>query len=96
MKKPHLPKIRKILRDHPDGMTVNQIHELLPEINRPHTIRKCLLSMPDSYVDRWTISKGNRGQYEKVWCVVVPPSDCPHPKDRWRETPKSKWVVLQV
>jgi hypothetical protein len=42
-----------------------------------------LTRMPDAYVDRWT--EPNKYQStEQVWCVVVPPENCPRP-DRRRE-----------
>lgn len=43
-------------------------------------VRLALKSMPDTYVDRWEGPK--RGQYAEVFCVVIPPPDCPHPTRR--------------
>jgi len=96
MKKPHLPDIREIMRATPDGMTTNQLHKALPHIKRVNTIRKCLERMPDAYIDRWVINPGNRGQYEAVWCVVIPPKHCPHPTDRHSRQPKTQWVTAQT
>lgn len=70
--------LRKILRQHPDGLTANQLETLVPF--SPSDIRRSLSAMPDVFVDRWV--KGGRGQYEKVWCAVHVPANCPHPKDR--------------
>lgn len=40
-------------------------------------VRLALEAMPDAYVDRW--DGPTRGQFAAVWCVVVPPPNCPHP-----------------
>ena len=88
MKKPHTPEIRRILRDHPDGLTIKHIHALLPQINKTATVKSSLVKMPDAYIDRWI--KGKRGQYEAVWAVVVPPPNCPDPRDRFYQT---RWVT---
>lgn len=70
--------IRVALRGVPDGMTLNDLAELL---GRDHNnVRKVLRSMPDTYIDRWETAP--RGQYKAVWCIVVPPSDCPRPDGR--------------
>jgi len=44
------------------------------------TIKRALEQMPDAYIDRWEAYKG-RGQlpWRAVWCVVVPPKNCPMP-----------------
>lgn len=86
MKKTHIPAIRTLLRDNEPGMTCNEIKAKLPYIYKVETIRKCLERMPDAFIDRWI--KGARGQYHAVWCVVVPPPHCPHPKDRYV---RSEW-----
>ena len=86
MKKPHIPDIRVLLRNNPDGLSVAQIKAVLTKINKPETVRKCLERMPDAYIDRWI--KAKRGQYEAIWCVVVPPTNCPYPTDR---AIKSQW-----
>jgi len=70
--------IRVALRGVPDGMTLNDLAELL---GRDHSnVRKVLRNMPDTYIDRWETAP--RGQYKAVWCIVVPPSDCPRPDGR--------------
>ena len=91
MKKPHIPAIRELLREHKDGLTAKQIHHFLPYIYKVATVKSSLTKMPDAYVDRWTITLGSRGQYEAVWCVVVPPANCPHPQDRFYAEPKTAW-----
>lgn len=68
--------IRAALRGIPDGMTLGDLADLL---DRPEgNVRKVLKAMPDTYIDRW--EKAPRGQYKAVWCVVIPPKDCPRPE----------------
>lgn len=92
MKKPHLPQIREHLRTNSDGMTINQLRELMGYEGRNNTIRKCLERMPDAYIDRWILNPGKRGQYEAVWCVVVPPPHCPDPRERYSRAIKTVWA----
>ncbi|CAB4240543.1 hypothetical protein UFOVP38_3 [uncultured Caudovirales phage] len=69
-------KIRKLLRESPDGLTCKEIADYLgvPTPNVFGVIR----AMPDTYIDRW--DRTVRGQpYSAYWCVVIPPEDCPHP-----------------
>jgi DNA-binding transcriptional regulator GbsR (MarR family) len=73
-----IKSIRGTLRGIPDGMTLEELSELL---NRPKTnVRKVLKAMPDVYIDRWEVAP--RGQYKAVWCVAVPPNDCPRPEGK--------------
>ena len=74
-------KIRKKLREESDGMTVKELSQML---NAPSmSIYGALGTMPDAYVDRWT--EPNKYQStEQIWCVVVPPKNCPRP-DRRKE-----------
>jgi hypothetical protein len=67
--------VRKVLRDSADGLTVKQIMDL----SQVHTdsLSRILATMPDAYIDRW--SGPTKGQYSAVWCVVVPPENCPRP-----------------
>jgi hypothetical protein len=44
----------------------------------PENIRKRLKEMPDVYIDRWLRQNGNAPM--AIWCVVVPPADCPRPE----------------
>jgi hypothetical protein len=96
MKKPHIPRIRELMKKAPEGLTVNQLHKLIPDVHRPNTVRKCLERMPDVYIDRWIKNNGNRGQYEAVWCIVVPPEHCPHPDDRFKREIKTQWIGAQA
>lgn len=97
MKKPHIPAIRALLRDHPEGLTAKEILTLLPHISKTTVVKSSLSKMPDAYIDRWVLKAGNRGQHEAVWMVVIPPPNCPHPKDRFyteEDRPKTVWKVF--
>lgn len=71
------PDIRALLRNNEDGLTPDHISGLL-DIS-PNNVRQALRNMPDAFIDRW--DGPTRGQYVGVWCVVVPPANCPHPTD---------------
>lgn len=64
-----------MLREAPDGLTAKQIAQAFDYDNMPHVYR-ILASMPDAYIDRWQRT-GKR--LSAVWCVVVPPPNCPKP-----------------
>lgn len=68
-------KTRELLRDNQDGLTAKQIAQVFDYDNMPHMYR-ILKSMPDAYIDRW-VKDGKR--LSAVWCVVVPPPNCPKP-----------------
>lgn len=95
MKKPHHPNVRALLRFAVDGMTVKEISVALGV--RPNTILRVLMAMPDAYLDRWVKLRGSRGQYQSVWCVIKPPSNCPYPTARFdRPTPskvQTQWIT---
>lgn len=67
--------VRKVLRDNADGLTAKQITVQVQVDN--DSLSRILEAMPDAYIDRW--SGPTRGQYSAVWCVVVPPENCPRP-----------------
>jgi hypothetical protein len=67
--------VRKVLRESEDGLTAKQITEAVGVDKDP--LSRILATMPDAYIDRW--SGPTRGQYSAVWCVVVPPENCPRP-----------------
>lgn len=75
MTRPKNDVVRKLLQDNVDGLTVKQIVDLTQIDKDP--LSRILATMPDAYIDRW--SGPTRGQYTAVWCVVVPPENCPHP-----------------
>ena len=69
--------IRMLLQQYHDGLTNSEIAERL-EKDASH-IRIALSKMPDVYIDRWT---ARRKQWTAVWCVVVPPQNCPKPTEK--------------
>ena len=87
--------IRKLLHEHPDGLTSRQLTDMVGAHRA--NVRRALRVMPDVYVDRW--ARGERNSFEKVWCAVYVPDDCPHPKDMVYRggrgaSIKTKWVNL--
>lgn len=89
MKTPHHPNIRALLRQHPEGMTCNDIGAAVGA--RYSTIRRAMEAMPDAYIDRWVRDPKSRGQFSAVWCVVIPPRNCPHPTDRTNAEIRTQW-----
>ena len=70
-------EIRALLRANSDGMTIEQI---VWAVKRDKSnVKKDVRAMPDAYIDRWEAAP--RRQYAAVWCVVVPPDDCPKPEN---------------
>ncbi len=68
--------VRELLRAS-DGMTVAQIAQAV-QTDTSH-IHRMLNKFPDAYIDRW-IKRGNITT--AVWCVVIPPPNCPRPESR--------------
>ena len=69
-------RVRRVLRNNADGLTEREITGLTRV--DADSLKHMLQTMPDTYIDRWT--GPTNGQYSAVWCVVVPPENCPHPK----------------
>jgi hypothetical protein len=69
-------EIRALLRANPDGLTLKQIVDEFPQRTLVN-VRRSLKALPDAYIDRW--ESAPRKAYKAVWCVVIPPEDCPHP-----------------
>ncbi len=70
-------EIRALLRANSDGLTLEQI---VWAVKRDKAnVKKNVRAMPDAYIDRWEAVP--RRQYAAVWCVVVPPDDCPRPEN---------------
>ena len=80
MHKSNHQSIRMLLQQYHDGLTNSEIAERLGK-NASH-IRLALSKMPDVYIDRWT---ARRKQWTAVWCVVVPPQNCPKPTEKSNE-----------
>jgi hypothetical protein len=75
MKTSHAPRLRELLRQSPDGLTVTQVGDAL-NLPRTSTLR-ALKGMPDVYIDRW--EGPYNGQWAAVFCLHAPPPDCPRP-----------------
>jgi predicted Zn-ribbon and HTH transcriptional regulator len=69
-------ELRELLRNNPEGLTVKEIMAVYNK-RAESGVRSILKNLPDSYIDRW--QSAPRKQYRAVWCVVIPPEDCPHP-----------------
>lgn len=68
-----------MLHKHEDGLTINWLAEFLKLST--DSVRGALENMPDAYIDRWTKLPADK-TYEAVWCVVVPPPNCPKPEKK--------------
>ena len=77
--------VRMLLQKYHDGLPVADIAERLEK--EPPPMRRALLGMPDAYIDRWTYY---RKQWVAVWCVVVPPEDCPKPTEKPNDRARRK------
>jgi hypothetical protein len=75
MKPSHAPRLRELLRQSPDGLTVTQVSDALT-LPRTSTLN-ALKAMPDVYIDRW--EGPYKGQWAAVFCLHEPPPDCPRP-----------------
>jgi hypothetical protein len=73
------PEIRALLREHEDGMTVDEL-ALILRVDMSNAVRTALKQMPDAYIDRW--QKTKQGPCTAVWCVVMPPENCPRPSGK--------------
>jgi hypothetical protein len=68
--------IRKVLIEHPDGLTSRQISEMTGISYR--SVRKSLESVFGVYIDRY-ITARYRNNLTAVWVVVDVPDNCPKP-----------------
>lgn len=84
MKKSLAPELRKILREHPDGLTVRQILGHMLEDHNTETMNTALNNMPDTYIDRWVVSSSRNNAMAAVWVAVHVPENCPHPTGRYK------------
>jgi hypothetical protein len=83
MRKSNHYGIRMVLQKYPDGLTISDIAERL-EKDRG-AINRALPQMVDAYIDRWI---AHRKQWVAVWCVIVPPENCPKPTEKPLERAK--------
>lgn len=77
MRKSNHHAVRMLLQKYHDGLTVYDIAERVEKSTT--SSRRALLGMPDAYIDRWI---AHRKQWVAVWCVVIPPEDCPKPTEK--------------
>jgi hypothetical protein len=77
------PAIRALLRQHEDGLSINNIASMLDI--EPNSVMGALKMMPDVYIDRWQTSRTSRIPFA-VWIAVVPPPNCPKPKPEYKRT----------
>lgn len=72
-------RIRQYLRssEYRDGLTVTQLSVLCNLHER--NVLDALHKMPDAYIDRWVKPRAGPGRHAAVWCVVIPPPNCPSP-----------------
>ena len=84
-------QLRQILLDNEDGLTTNEIADLL------ETERKNVAAMVKSeyaiYIDRWVLGWGNK--YYPVYCIQPSPEDCPKPELAVQESYLSGEYVTQ-
>ncbi len=83
MSRSNHPKIRALLREHEDGLSINSIAAALNL--EADSVQGALNKMPDVYIDRWQTSRTSRIPFS-VWIAVVPPPDCPKPKPEYKRT----------
>jgi hypothetical protein len=85
MRKSNHHAIRMVLQKYPDGLTLTEVVERI-EKDRG-AVTRALKEMPDAYIDRWLPYKGSGPcPWQPVWCAVVPPEDCPKPKEKHDRT----------
>lgn len=79
--------LRRLLREHADGLTVRQLCANTG-FNKM-TVGRVLETMPDVYVDRYASAcAGTRGQpFSAVYCAVHVPEDCPKPDPKINAAP---------
>lgn len=70
--------VRAVLEQHPDGMTVAEIHAITGM--RDTAIHRVVRDDERIYIDRWTLKACNRSkQWVAVWCLAEPLKDAPRP-----------------
>lgn len=77
------PAIRALLRQHEDGLSANNIAELL-NIST-NSAMGALTKMPDVYIDRWQTTRTSRIPFS-IWIAVIPPPNCPKPEPEYKRT----------
>lgn len=73
-------RVRALLRES-DGLTIAELVRLTGA--NKEGVRSAIKAMPDTYIDRWAPAHNNL--WAAVYCVVVPPEDCPKPEGIYDE-----------
>jgi len=71
-----IDQVRRMLRENADGLSISEI--LARSGLKSNNVYRILRRMPDAYIDRWVRNNTNH-QTSAIWCVVIPPEDCPRP-----------------
>jgi hypothetical protein len=71
--------VRATLLKNSDGMTINEIAAASGVPYR--SVHRAVHKMEDVYIDRWLAPSGAY-PYQAVWCAVVVPVNCPHPREK--------------
>ena len=69
-------RVRPILLQYEEGLTARHIAALLGIPS--DSVKRAVRSMPDVYIDRWTLHTEG-GKYVPVYVKVPVPEDCPPP-----------------
>ena len=89
MRKSNYHAIRMVLQKYPDGLTLTEVVERT-EKDRG-AVTRALKEMPDAYIDRWMPYKGSGPcPWQPVWCVIVPPENCPKPTEKPHDRTRNK------
>ena len=76
--------VRRILLEHPDGMTARDIAiAMYDDPYLQNNVTRMLRGMPDCYIDRHTPQR-RAGHHAAVWIAVPIPPHCPPPDVRVR------------
>lgn len=76
MRKSNHAKIRALLNQHPDGLTIKEIKQATG--HHEDSVRRLISAMPDVYCDRWQVGRSAK-KMEAVYIAVPIPEDCPYP-----------------
>lgn len=77
MRKSNQHLFRELLRANLDGLSLPDLCKRTGM--KSSGVLRSLRCMPDAYIDRW-VKIGGRNKIAAVWCVVVPPENCPKPE----------------
>lgn len=69
-------KIRELLLQAEDGLTLKQLEQMLQAPK--NSLKRTMPNVWGTYIDRWEPAK--RGQFASVWMCVNVPDNIPNPK----------------